>query len=37
LTNEAVKFITEPKDQGWGGRTAVMLDPDENIIVLSQA
>jgi predicted enzyme related to lactoylglutathione lyase len=37
LTSQGVKFITEPKDQGWGGRTAVMLDPDKNIIVLSQA
>jgi hypothetical protein len=29
------EFIAEPKEQGWGGRTAVMLDPDNNIIVLS--
>jgi predicted enzyme related to lactoylglutathione lyase len=36
LTNQGVKFVTKPKDQAWGGRTAVMLDPDENIIVLSQ-
>jgi predicted enzyme related to lactoylglutathione lyase len=31
-----VEFIAEPKEQGWGGRTAVMLDPDKNIIVLSE-
>lgn len=37
LKSQGVKFIAEPKEQGWGGRTAVMLDPDSNIIVLSQA
>lgn len=36
LREQGVKFIAEPKDQGWGGRTAVMLDPDNNILVLSQ-
>jgi predicted enzyme related to lactoylglutathione lyase len=36
LNDQGVKFITKPTDQGWGGRTAVMLDPDSNIIVLSQ-
>jgi len=35
LKEQGVKFIAEPKEQGWGGRTAVMLDPDDNIIVLS--
>lgn len=35
LKEQGVKFIMEPKEQGWGGRTAVMLDPDNNIIVLS--
>jgi len=36
LKNEGVEFITEPREQGWGGKTAVMLDPDRNLIVLSQ-
>ena len=36
LKEQGVKFITEPKEQGWGGRTAVMLDPDNNILVLSE-
>jgi len=36
LKEQGVTFITEPKEQGWGGRTAVMLDPDSNIIVLSE-
>ena len=35
LKEQGVKFIAEPREQGWGGRTAVMLDPDDNIIVLS--
>ncbi|MEA2089246.1 MAG: VOC family protein [Thermoproteota archaeon] len=35
LKEQGVRFITEPKEQGWGGRTAVMLDPDNNILVLS--
>lgn len=37
LREQGVKFVTEPKEQGWGGRTAVMLDPDNNILVLSEA
>ncbi|MCK4347470.1 MAG: VOC family protein [Thermoplasmatales archaeon] len=36
LKNKGVEFIAGPKTQGWGGRTAVMLDPDKNIIVLTQ-
>jgi len=36
LKEQGVTFITKPKEQGWGGRTAVMLDPDSNIIVLSE-
>lgn len=36
LKKRGVRFVTEPKEQGWGGRTAVMLDPDENILVLSE-
>lgn len=35
LKDQDVNFITEPKDQEWGGRTAIMLDPDNNILVLS--
>jgi predicted enzyme related to lactoylglutathione lyase len=37
LKEQGVKFITEPKEQGWGGRTAIMLDPDNNVLVLSEA
>ncbi len=29
LKEKGVKFVNEPKDQYWGGRTAVFLDPDE--------
>lgn len=36
LKAQGVKFVTEPQNQDWGGRTAAMLDPDKNIIVLSQ-
>jgi len=36
LKDKGVEFITEPKTQGWGGKTAVMLDPDKNIIALTQ-
>jgi predicted enzyme related to lactoylglutathione lyase len=36
LKEQGVKFVAEPMDQGWGGRTAVMLDPDNNILVLAQ-
>jgi len=37
LCDRGVEFIAPPKDQGWGGRTAVMLDPDNNILVLTQS
>ena len=37
LCDRAVQFIAPPKAQGWGGRTAVMLDPDKNILVLTQS
>jgi catechol 2,3-dioxygenase-like lactoylglutathione lyase family enzyme len=30
LKDEGVKFVTEPKDQVWGGRTAAFVDPDGN-------
>ena len=36
LEEKGVEFIAEPKEQAWGGRTAVMLDPDKNILVLTQ-
>jgi predicted enzyme related to lactoylglutathione lyase len=36
LKEKGVKFICEPQEQAWGGRTAVMLDPDLNILVLSE-
>lgn len=34
LKKKGVKFIAEPRKQAWGGRTASMLDPDENMLVL---
>jgi uncharacterized glyoxalase superfamily protein PhnB len=36
LKDQGVQFITKPKKQAWGGKTAIMLDPDKNIIILSQ-
>jgi len=36
LKEKGVKFITEPTEQAWGRRTAVMLDPDKNILVLTE-
>ncbi len=36
LKEKGVEFIGEPREQAWGGRTAVMLDPDQNIFVLSE-
>jgi uncharacterized glyoxalase superfamily protein PhnB len=36
LKEKGVAFITEPCQQTWGGQTAVMLDPDLNILVLSE-
>ena len=36
LKENGITFITEPKKQGWGGRSAVMLDPDKNILVLTE-
>lgn len=36
LKKKGVKFITEPTKQAWGRRTAVMLDPDKNILVLTE-
>ena len=31
---KGVKFVTEPKDQYWGGRTATFKDPDGNEFIL---
>ena len=31
LKNKGLKFVTEPRDQLWGGRTAPFLDPDGNL------
>ncbi len=36
LKEKGVNFITEPKEQEWGGKTVVFLDPDKNILVLTQ-
>jgi len=30
LKDKGLKFVTEPKDQPWGGRTAAFVDPDGN-------
>ena len=30
LKDKGAKFVTEPKDQPWGGRTATFVDPDGN-------
>ena len=34
LKDAGVKFVTEPKDQPWGGRTATFVDPDGNKLVI---
>jgi predicted enzyme related to lactoylglutathione lyase len=34
LKTKGVKFLTEPKDQFWGGRTAKLVDPDGNVFIL---
>ncbi len=34
LKKKGVKFIEEPKDQSWGGRTAIFLDPDKYKFIL---
>jgi len=36
LRDNGVKFVSEPKDQSWGARTAKFVDPDENIFTLVQ-
>jgi len=32
LKGKGVEFVTEPKDQPWGGRTAAFVDPDGNAL-----
>ena len=34
LKGRGVKFLTEPKDQWWGGRTAMFKDLDGNKFIL---
>ena len=34
LKGKGVNFVTEPKDQPWGGRDAVFVDPDGNMLVI---
>jgi len=34
LKEKEVKFVTEPKDQPWGARTAMFVDPDGNMFTL---
>jgi len=34
LKEKGVLFVTEPKDQYWGGRTATFKDPDGNKFIL---
>jgi len=34
LKEKGVQFLTEPKDQYWGGRTAKFIDPDGNKFIL---
>jgi predicted enzyme related to lactoylglutathione lyase len=34
LKEKGVQFVTEPKDQFWGGRTAEFTDPDGNKFIL---
>jgi len=34
LKDKGAKFVREPKDQPWGGRTAAFVDPDGNTFVI---
>jgi len=36
LKGKGVRFLTEPKDQSWGARTAKFVDPDGNRLILVQ-
>jgi predicted enzyme related to lactoylglutathione lyase len=37
LKTKGVEFLAEPHQQEWGGRTALILDPDKNVVVLCEA
>lgn len=37
LMSKGVEFAAGPRKQVWGGRTALLLDPDQNIVVLTEA
>jgi len=34
LRDKGAKFVTEPKDEPWGGRTAAFVDPDGNMFTI---
>jgi catechol 2,3-dioxygenase-like lactoylglutathione lyase family enzyme len=34
LRGEGVKFVSEPRDQPWGVRDAIFVDPDGNVFVI---
>ena len=34
LKEKGVEFVAEPKDQAWGGRTAIFVDPDETTFTI---
>jgi predicted enzyme related to lactoylglutathione lyase len=36
LKSKGLRFVTEPKDQTWGARTADFTDPDGNVFTLMQ-
>jgi len=36
LKDKGIMFLTEPKDQTWGARTAKFADPDGNMFILVQ-
>lgn len=36
LKKKGVRFVSESKDEYWGGRTAAFLDSDENKFILVQ-
>jgi catechol 2,3-dioxygenase-like lactoylglutathione lyase family enzyme len=36
LKDKGVRFLSGPHEQAWGSKTAVMLDPDLNILVLTE-
>jgi len=34
LKDQGARFVAEPEDQHWGGRSATLVDPDENKFVI---